>query len=405
MLKKKLGIIALLVILVLSLTMPIVKADDEDENNQENLQIELVNEDNSEETTAEEIESKTDDTSKALEKKDVYITEPGDVVIDYVVDGNLFVVANSVTINSQIGGDAFICANNVTVDNQGYIFSNLFVCCNELNVSGVIYDLYNFSQNTTITGYVYRDIHTATNTLNLDGTIGRNAYISVENINFATSEDNEDETITASNTMIYGDLYFESSNNIDIPDTAVVGSVIHSDSSEDFSNTILNYIWDLGTFIATVLIIWLLMLWLAPKFLAKTDYLISKKALPSLGLGALTTICVIVCAIILLIIGLTAEIALLGFGLLMLLLGIGLPVFTIALSKFICKKLKNEKVLITLGVLILTSIVIWLTTLIPFVGGLINLVIKLIGLGIIVKYVLPSKKKDNNNNTEVIEEV
>lgn len=405
MLKKKLGIIALLVILVLSLTMPIVKADDEDENNQENLQIELVNEDNSEETTAEEIESKTDDTSKALEKKDVYITEPGDVVIDYVVDGNLFVVANSVTINSQIGGDAFICANNVTVDNQGYIFSNLFVCCNELNVSGVIYDLYNCSQNTTITGYVYRDIHTATNTLNLDGTIGRNAYISVENINFATSEDNEDETITASNTMIYGDLYFESSNNIDIPDTAVVGSVIHSDSSEDFSNTILNYIWDLGTFIATVLIIWLLMLWLAPKFLAKTDYLISKKALPSLGLGALTTICVIVCAIILLIIGLTAEIALLGFGLLMLLLGIGLPVFTIALSKFICKKLKNEKVLITLGVLILTSIVIWLTTLIPFVGGLINLVIKLIGLGIIVKYVLPSKKKDNNNNTEVIEEV
>lgn len=400
MLKKKLGIIALLLILVLSLTMPIVKADDEGENkdNQENLQLELVNEDNSKE--AEEIESKTDDTSKALEKKDVYITEPGDVVIDYVVDGNLFVVANSVTINSQVGGDAFICANKVNIDSKGYIFSNLFACCNELNISGVIYDLYNFSQSTTITGYVYRDIHSTTNTLNLDGTIGRNAYVSAENINFAKSENNEDESVSTSNTMIYGDLYLKSSNNVNIPDTSVAGNVVHSNTS---SNIILDYIWDLGTFIATVLIIWLLMLWLAPKFLAKTDYLVSKKILPSLGLGILATICVIACVIILLVIGLTAEVALLGFGLLMLLLGIGLPVFTVALSKFICKKLKNEKIIVTLGVLILTSIVIWLTTLIPFAGGIINLVIKLIGLGIIVNYVLQSRKKDTTNNTEVIE--
>ena len=399
MLKKKLGIIALLLILVLSLTMPIVKADDEGKNkdNQENLQLELVNEDNSKE--AEEIESKTDDTSKALEKKDVYITEPGDVVIDYVVDGNLFVVANSVTINSQVGGDAFICANKVNIDSKGYIFSNLFACCNELNISGVIYDLYNFSQSTTITGYVYRDIHSATNTLNLDGTIGRNAYVSAENINFAKSENNEDESVSTSNTMIYGDLHFDSPNNIDIPDQAVIGNVVHSNSSP----SVLNYIWDLGTFIATVLIIWLLMLWLAPKFLAKTDYLVSKKFLPSLGLGILATICVIACGIILLVIGLTAEVALLGFGLLMLLLGIGLPVFTVALSKFICKKLKNEKIIVTLGVLILTSIVIWLTTLIPFAGGIINLVLKLIGLGIIVIYVLQSRKKDTTNNTEVIE--
>ena len=390
MLKKKLGIIVLLVILVLSLTMPIVKADNEDNNvnNQENSQVELVNENNSK------------------EKKDVYITEPGDVVIDYVVDGNLFVVANSVTINSQVGGDAFICANKVTVDNQGYIFSNLFVCCNELNVSGVIYDLYNLSQNTTITGYIYRDVHSATNTLNLDGTIGRNAYLSVKNLNITTSE-NEKEMAASSNTMIYGDLNIESPNKINIPNEAVAGKVIQSNNSDNETNKkspILGYIWDLGIFISTVLILWLLMLWLAPKFLAKTDYLVSKKILPSLGLGVLATICVIACGIILLVIGLTAEIALLGFGLLMLLLGIGLPVFTIALSKFICKKLKNEKVLITLGVLILTSIVIWLTTLIPFAGIIINLVIKLIGLGIIVNYVLQSRKKDATNNKEVIEE-
>lgn len=396
MLKKKFSIIALLIILVISLTMPIVKADNEDENNHEveDSQVELLSEDNSEESEVNESESM--DISKVLEKKDVYIIEPGDVVIDYAVDGNLFVIANSVTISSQVGGDAFICADKVTVDKNGYIFSNLFASCNELNVSGVIYDIYNLSQKTSIDGYVYRDIHTATNTLDLDGTIGRNAYVSAENINFATLENNaENKVVTAGNTIIYGDLHFESPNNIDIPDTAVVGAVVHSDNS----NVILDYIWDLGTFIATVLVIWLLMLWLAPKFLAKTDYLVSKKVLPSLGLGALATIAIIIATIILIIIGITAEVGLLGFSSLMLLLGIGLPVFTIALSKFICKKLKNEKILVTLGVLILTSIVIWLTTLIPFVGVLINLVIKFIGLGIIVNYVLQARKKDN---TEVV---
>ena len=52
-----------------------------------------------------------------------------------------------------------------------------------------------------------------------------------------------------------------------------------------------------------------------------------------------------------------------------------------------------DKNIAKFGILIATSAVIWLTTLIPFVGGLINLIIKLIGLGIIVNYVITNRKE------------
>lgn len=398
MLKNKFTIIALIAIVIFSLTIPIVRA--ENETDVEN-QIVVAEPEHNEDTHSSEAHGEASGKIAAdMKKSDVYIT--GDeVTIDYVVDGNLFVMAKTVNINSQIGGDAFIIAGKINVGEQGYIFSNLFALSQELNISGVVYDLYTCSQNTTINGYIYRDIKVLSNTLNLNGTVGRNAFVSAPNINFAKSDESE-ELVTSGKSMIYGDLNYASPNELKIPDGTVTGSVNYTklDKPEEktVSNIIQDYIWDLGTFVVTVAIIWLLILWLAPKFLSKTDYLVSKKILPSLGSGALTTVAIIAAAIILLIVGITAKVALLSVGLLVLLLFIGVPIFTISINQFICKKLKIEKNIATFGILIITSAVIWLTTLIPFVGGLINLVIKLIGLGIIVKYVLLNRKEKKEVN-------
>lgn len=399
MLKNKFTIIALIAILIFSLTIPIVRA--ENETDVEN-QIVVAEPEHNEDTHSSEAHGEASEKNTAdMKKSDVYIT--GDeVTIDYVVDGNLFVMAKTVNINSQIGGDAFIIAGKINVGEQGYIFSNLFALSQELNISGVVYDLYTCSKSTTINGYIYRDIKVLSNTLNLNGTVGRNAFVSAQNINFAKGDSSEEELVTSGKSMIYGDLNYASPNELKIPDGTVTGAVNYTklDKPEEktVSNIIQDYIWDLGTFVVTVAIIWLLILWLAPKFLSKTDYLVSKKILPSLGSGALTTVAIIAAAIILLIVGITAKVALLSVGLLVLLLFIGVPIFTISINQFICKKLKIEKNIATFGILIITSAVVWLTTLIPFVGGLINLVIKLIGLGIIVKYVLLNRKEKKEVN-------
>lgn len=394
MLKNKFTIIALIAILIFSLTIPIVWAENEtDAGNQ----LVATEPEHSEDTHDHEAHGESSGTVTAeMKKSDVYLM--GDeVTIDYVVDGNLFVIAKTVNINSQIGGDAFIMASQINVGEQGYIFSNLFALSQELNVSGVVYDLYSCSQTTNINGYVYRDIKVTSSTVNINGTVGRNAFIAAENINFPQNTESEKELVTSSKAMIYGDINYSSPNEIKIPEGSVTGSINYSklDTSEGKSaaNIIQDYIWNLGTFIVTIAVIWLLILWLAPKFLSKTDYMVSKKILPSLGFGALTTIAIIVASIILLIIGITAEVALLGIGILVLLLLIGVPIFTISINQFICKKLKVEKNIATFGILIITSAVVWLTTIIPFVGGLINLVIKLIGLGIIVNYVLTNRKE------------
>ena len=399
MLKNKFTIIVLIAILIFSLTIPIVRA--ENETDVEN-QIVVAEPEHNEDTHSSEAHGEASEKNTAdMKKSDVYIT--GDeVTIDYVVDGNLFVMAKTVNINSQIGGDAFIIAGKINVGEQGYIFSNLFALSQELNISGVVYDLYTCSKSTTINGYIYRDIKVLSNTLNLNGTVGRNAFVSAQNINFAKGDSSEEELVTSGKSMIYGDLNYASPNELKIPDGTVTGAVNYTklDKPEEktVSNIIQDYIWDLGTFVVTVAIIWLLILWLAPKFLSKTDYLVSKKILPSLGSGALTTVAIIAAAIILLIVGITAKVALLSVGLLVLLLFIGVPIFTISINQFICKKLKIEKNIATFGILIITSAVVWLTTLIPFVGGLINLVIKLIGLGIIVKYVLLNRKEKKEVN-------
>lgn len=394
MLKNKFTIIALIAILIFSLAIPIVRAENETDVENKNDVVAIEPE------HSEESHEETSGTAIAdIKKTDVYLT--GDeVTIDYVVDGNLFVMAKTVNINSQIGGDAFIIASKINVGEQGYIFSNLFALSQELNISGVVYDLYTCSQNTTINGYIYRDIKILSNTLNLNGTVGRNAFVSAQNINFAKSDSSEEELITSGKSMIYGDLNYASPNELKIPDGTVTGSINYTklDNAErkSVSNIIQDYIWDLGTFVVTVAVIWLLILWLAPRFLSRTDYLISKRFLPSLGFGALTTIAILVAAITLLLIGITAKVALLSVGLLVLLLFIGVPIFTISINQFMCKKLKIEKNIATFGILIITSAVVWLTTLIPFVGGIINLVIKLIGLGIIVNYVLKNKKEEQN---------
>ena len=396
MLKNKIIIIALIAILVFSLTITIVRAENNTEiDNKMDVENGAVAVDP--ELTEESHDESSADVTEEMKKNDVYLT--GDeVTIDYVVDGNLFVIAKTVNINSQIGGDAFIISSNINVGEQGYIFSNLFALSQELNISGTVYDLYTCSQNTTIDGYIYRDIKVLSNTLNLNGTIGRNAFVSAQNINFAKSNESEDELVTSNKSMIYGDLNYTSPNQLNIPDGTVTGSVNYSKLDEttekNVSTIIQDSIWNLGTFVVTIAVIWLLILWLAPKFLSKTDYLVSKKILPSLGFGTLTSVAIIASAIILLIIGITAKVALLSIGFLILLLFIGVPIFTISINQFICKKLKVEKTIATFGILIITSAIVWLTTIIPFVGGLINLIIKLIGLGIIVNYVLKNKKEE-----------
>ncbi len=401
MLKNKFAIITLLTVIILALTLPIVRAENETaadvatpdgtaSENTPNPDIAPISEEepNSETPT-------TNATDESFKKSDVYLTGD-DVTIDYIVDGNLFVAANHVTINSQIGGDAFICANTVTIGEQGYIFSNLFTFAKNVTVNGVVYDLYSASENTTINGYIYRDIRVGSNTLNIFGTIGRNAYVECDNLNFTqdANTDNAEANNTNTKASITGNLTYSANSEFSIPEGIVTGQTTFNQKSSFDGNTIQDQIMKLGTFVITIVAVWLVCLWLAPKFLKNTTaYLTSKKVLPAIGFGILTPIVLVVLAILFFILGITSTLGLLLFLVLFALMAISTSVFAITLNTIICDKLNIEKTIGIFGMLIVTSIALWLIGLIPYIGSVLGIIVVVLGLGIVTSSLVLRKKE------------
>ena len=368
MLKNKTKIIAFLLVLILAITSSFVYADNE--------------------------------TSKdSYKNSDVYLM--GDnVTIDYVVDGNLFVMADTVTINSKIGGDAFIMAKTINVGDQAYIFSNLFAMADSIDIKGVVYDVYALAQNFTISnGYIYRDAKLCCNTININGTIGRNAFVSCSNINFNTDKNDKG--------IIYGDLTYSTPSELSFDSNIVNGTVTYKapkvSPEKSVREIVASYISDLGAFLAFVIIIWLVCLWLAPKFLNDTNKFVGKKTLNVLGTGLLTLIAVPIACIILLLLQLTAGISLLTVAIYILALIVAKSIFTIVANNYLCSKLNINKNTGIFGMLIVSGVIVWVISELPYVGGIVSFIISVLGLGVLVSAILPEKAKKASDTDKVKE--
>lgn len=400
MTKNKTKIILVFLIIALFFSSTFVFAD-----NEENSPVVPISDEsettpvetNSAESNVAESNANTQAQEDSYKKSDVYLT--GDnITIDYIVDGNLFVCADTVTINSQIGGDAFIMAKNLVVNDEAYIFNNLFVMANSVEIKGVVYDAYALANTLTISkGYVYRDLKASCDTLNVNGTVGRNAFVNCASLNFNTVEN--------SNGVIYGNLEYSSKNEASIPDTAVNGTVNYKNNSSEQSvrSIVADYILSLGSFIAFVLIVWLLCLWLAPKFLNNTESYIGKGSLKVFGKGLLGLIAIPVACIILILLQLTSSISLVILSLYILALVVSTSLFTIFANNYVCNKLKINKKSGIFGMLIVTAFVISILTKIPYIGAVLSLLIAIFGLGILLTAIIPNKTKKSSDKVEVTE--
>ena len=399
MLKNKTKILVFLLILAISLTTSFVYADNETTLEDDIIPISDNLESSPVENNAENPISTNEPTEDTYKSHDVYLT--GDnVTIDYVVDGNLFVMADTVTINSKIGGDAFIMAKTINVGDQAYIFSNLFAMANSIDIKGVVYDVYALAQNFTVSnGYIYRDAKLCCNTININGAIGRNAFVSCSNINFNT--DGNDKGI------IYGNLTYSAPSELSFDKNIVNGNVTYKapkvSPEKSVREIVASYILDLGAFLAFVIIIWLVCLWVAPKFLNNTNKFVGKKTLNVLGTGLLTLIAVPIACIILLLLQLTAGISLLTVAIYILALIVAKSIFTIVANNYLCSKLNINKNTGIFGMLIVSGVIVWVISELPYVGGIVSFIISVLGLGVLVSAILPKKAKKASDTNEVKE--
>lgn len=340
----------------------------------------------------------TNNQTQNYKSQDLYLFE-NSVTIDYVVDGNAFIFANDVTISSQIAGDVFVFARNITIDENSAISGNLFAVADSIEIQGIVYDIYSMSNSLTINnGYVYRDLKSITNDLNLYGTIGRNAFVTASSISFA----NSDNSLSG---MIYGDFNYTSKTETQIPEDVVYGSVNYTPLKIDTSIDLSTYIYSLGNFLIIVIVLWAIGLWFKNQF-KKSDISAKNKTLWIVLSGILGFILTPLVSLVLLFIPITNSISVLLLSIYFIILAMSKAIFTIGLNEYTCKKLKINNNIGTFGILIISSIIVWALCLIPYnIGSTINFIAIILGFGIFITSIccnknLPKTTVENTKNNK-----
>lgn len=397
MLKNKIKLF-LTILLIFSMALcPLSFADNENENNATENPVEATAE--SQEAQSTQQEQTQDNEQSNIKSGDQYIMSDS-VNIDYIIDGNLFVMANEVTISNQIIGNAYIMANKVTITEQGYIGASLYALGNEVTVNGVTFDAYISSNQLSLPGYIYRDLHSVTNDFKFSGVVGRDASVAAKNFSFEKSESEDaNKQSPAGECKIMGSFNYSSENEIEIPENVVSGNVSFDKFSYEAPTK--NFVFEAITSVVFVLAIWGLYKWLAPKFLEKQEKLIKSNPLKTFGFGLLGLVVLPIICIILLIMSVTASVGLLLFVAYIILIVIGRATCLIGLNNLLANKLKFDTNIKKVLLLIVVALVAWaISTFVPVVNGIFNFVIIVIGIGIIIRNLISKKDIEKEIETQ-----
>ncbi len=377
MLKGKFKFLTLLSVLLILLSSTLVFAEDNASQNDYSINPISTEEQTpvNEETDTDTIIDEEPVSAENILTGDQYLYSQN-VSVSTNIDGNLFAMGSTVTINAQIAGDAFIFADNVVIETDSLIFGNLAILANTIEFKGSAYDIYAMCDTLTINqGYTYRDVRASCNTFNVYGTISRNAFVNCTNINFKNGD---------TQGIIMGNLEYTAKNEANIQEEFVNGDIVYNKLNES-SNSIGSYLLSLGTFLCLVIVVWLLLLWIAPNFKERTENLIKNKKFAILLVGFLSLILIPIISIILLLLNITTSVSLLLLIIYFLLVAISESVFIITVNNFIASKLKINKNIGIFGMLIVTAIIFWLLYLIPFnIGFILTLISIILGLGITI---------------------
>ncbi len=333
---------------------------------------------------------KVDTTSSTANwvNTDLYLAEDK-VTIDKVVDGNAFVAAKEVTVTGEIGGDLFVVADKVTIEG-GYVYSSLFVCANEVTINGVVYDVYAISNNFNLgsNGFIYRDLKVTGSNINLSGKIRRDAYISAKSLTL-----NEQ-----SGSIVYGNLEYSTPSEITIPEGAVSGNVKYNVNTSNtgketsVASIILGYVSEAIQALLLTFVLTAILLWLTPKFVNRVGNMSVGKSFASLGIGVVTPVVLVIVALLLAIsvVGLKmllpATFIFVAFSL------IASSITSIFFGKLFTKLLKTDSKVKFVLFTLLSNLVLWLLTKIPFVGGFIGLLVYAFGIGTLLVNIVCRKE-------------
>lgn len=345
-------------------------------------------------TTETDTNNETTSTEVEMHEGDLYIFD-NNIVMDKYVDGNVFLFGNDIEITGRVNGNLFVFGNNVKF-NESIVRYSIFVCASSVYYNGGCGTEYDYGNlyvsaskfESTYNSFVTGDVKCVASSIILKSAVYRNADLISNNINFGEGEDISE---------IFGNLNYTSNKEITIPEGVVAGTgTVTYTPAYDITDidSIADIFTGFGTCLVLALALYIILNKLAPKFVEKVNdnKFSALSLLKAFGIG-LATIAIVSIFIILLagtMIGISLAVILaLLFAILCI---IATPILTIKITNVLKPVLKIEKTSMFYLVLVLVSIILHGITLIPYVGGLLGLIINVTAIGLIITVYLPHKE-------------
>lgn len=334
----------------------------------------------------------TGDQNFVVHSGDLYIANADrEYVMDQNVDGNVYIFGKNVRITGSINGSLFVCASGkVTIEKEAYIACHVFALADTIEMSGIAFDLYCAGFDVTVNegSIVSRDMRVMGNDIHLAGAIGRDVLIYGQKIT-APEE--------AEKLIIYGNLRYQSGSEIaNLDKASITGETTYNklEEKEENTDTVVDYILSaIGTIVFDV-VMYLLFIFFAPKFVEKSKEYVSTKGLLAFAIGVAFIILVPIISLLLFMTGVGAGLGFFALFLYATLLMLNAFVVTLAVTEFIAPKLKMGEDKFKKGLLLIpVSLVIWGLRKIPFIGGWIATIVFVCGVGVLVFYQFDKRRK------------
>jgi len=321
-----------------------------------------------------------------------------EVVINNIVDGNVYIMAQNVKIeNATIYGTVYIMAENIEVVNSE-INGTLYSMSSKLSFSGMANDLYIMAQDVKLDEhtYIWRTARILAENIDFNGTVLRDFYASVANLTVG------DEAVVDGKMKYSSETEGEISENASIADVEFVKNEVEEAkiATKELAKSaiIFGYVSNIISVIFKTLIVSLIIVFLVDKFnkLKRTENVVTDLLVAMCkGAGVLVVVPIIVIILICTVIGIALGITLIAIYSIMLYIAISVIALDIA-YRILSKKGEVKKSTLIL-ITILISIAIWAIGLVPVVGGKIKFLVILMGLGILFDLIFQRNKKEVKN--------
>lgn len=358
-----------------------------------------------------------------LRSGDAVVISSGDVI-----DDDLYIAANQITINGIVNGDVLCVGSKITVN--GMINGDIVAIGAEIEIGGEVTGSVRVGgDSVNITGDVGGDVVAAVDDIALKNTaiIGRDfvfagreidvdaliteeitgwgSRVTIKDIVGGDVEIGVEQLTIASSAEIKGDLVYYSEDQATIESGAVIGGTTSHEPAKyktpDFPIIHHFRIWGavIGFFMA--LIPGIIIILIAPRRAKAVAAAIKTKPLLSLGWGALILIATPIAILILCITIIGIPLGIIGAILYGLAIFLGQIAFGLFIGYWILGYARNVD---SKGILILAFllgfVILTLIKLIPFVGPFIWVVTTIFGIGAMV---ISNKTMPSRDEFEVIE--